>query len=73
MSTLGPLSQAWTSAEASLPLGWQLSGLYRFDDLWIDLGEGPAFDDYLSDSGEYAEQALRRLADQLRELRGAHG
>jgi hypothetical protein len=32
MAPLGALSQAWTSAEASLPLGWQLSGLYRFDE-----------------------------------------
>jgi hypothetical protein len=31
---LGALSQAWVSVEASLPLGWQLSGLWRFDDLW---------------------------------------
>jgi hypothetical protein len=34
------------------------------------LGEGPAFDDYLSGSGQYAEHALRRLADRLRERRG---
>jgi len=40
MAALGALSQAWTSAEASLPLGWQLSGLCRFDELWIALGEG---------------------------------
>jgi len=33
MAPLGALSQAWTSAEASLPLGWQVSGLYLFDDL----------------------------------------
>ena len=33
MAALGALSQAWTSAEASLPLGWQLSGLYHFDEL----------------------------------------
>ena len=26
------LSQAWTSAGASLPLHWQFRGLYRFDD-----------------------------------------
>lgn len=59
------------AAEASLPLGWRLSGLWRFDDLWIALSEGPAFDDYLSGSGQYAEQALRRLADRLRERRGS--
>ena len=70
MAPLGALSQAWTSAEASLPLGWQLSGLYRFDEFWIALGEGPAFDDYASGTGQYAEQALRRLADRLREQRG---
>ena len=52
------------------PLGWQLSGLYRFDDLWVGLAEGPAFDDYASGTGQYAEQALRRLADRLRERRG---
>jgi hypothetical protein len=69
MAALGALSQAWTSAEASLPLGWQLSGLYRFDDLWIGLAEGPAFDDYASGSGQHAEQALRRLSDRLRERR----
>ena len=42
MAPLGALSQAWTSAEASLPLGWQLSGLYRFDELWVGLAEGPS-------------------------------
>ena len=68
--SLGALSQAWTSAEASLPPGWRVSGLWRFDDLWVALGEGPAFEDYLSGTGQYAEQALRRLADRLRERRG---
>ena len=70
MAPLGALSQAWTSAEASLPLGWQLSGLYRFDELWVALAEGEAFDDYASGTGGYAEQSLRRLADRLRERRG---
>ena len=49
--------------------GLRLDGLssdrWRFDDLWIALGEGPTFDDYLSGSGQYADQ-LRRLADRLR-------
>lgn len=67
---LGALTMAWTSAEASRPLGWQISGLWRFGDVWIALAEGPAFDDYTSGSGQYAEQALRRLADRLRERRG---
>lgn len=49
-----------------MPHGRQLSGLWRFD----DLAEGPDFDDYASGSGQYAEQALRRLSDRLRERRG---
>ena len=71
MAPLGALSQAWVSAEASVPLGWRVSGLWRFDDLWIALSEGPAFDDYVSGSGQHAEQALRRLADRLKERRGS--
>ena len=70
MSTLGALTAAWTAAEAALPIGWQIRGLWRFDDLWIALSEGPTFDDYLSGCGQYADQALRRLSDQLRERRG---
>lgn len=70
MSPLGALSQAWVAAEAAAPLGWRLSGLWCFGDLWISLAEGPAFDDYVSGSGQYAEQALRRLSDRLRERRG---
>jgi hypothetical protein len=70
MARLGALSQAWVSAEAALPLDWQVTGLYRFGDLWVGLAEGPAFDDYTSGSGLFAEQALRRLSDRLRERRG---
>jgi len=70
MAPLGALSQAWVSAEASLPLGWQIRGLWRFDDLWVALSEGQTFDDYLSGCGQYADQALRRLIDRLRERRG---
>jgi hypothetical protein len=71
MAPLGALSQAWVSAEASLPLGWQIGGLRRFDDLWIALSEGPGFEDYRSACGQYADQALRRLSDRLRERRGS--
>jgi hypothetical protein len=71
MAPLGALSQAWVSAKASLPHGWQISGLYRFDDLWVGLAESPDFDDYASGSGQFAEQALRRLSDRLRERRGS--
>lgn len=71
MAPLGALTLAWTAAEAALPLGWRVNGLYRFDDTWIALSEGPMFDDYESGSGRYAEQALRRLGDRLRERRGS--
>jgi hypothetical protein len=30
MPPLGALTQAWTAAEAALPLGWQVSGLHRY-------------------------------------------
>ena len=49
--------------------GWRRD-LYRFDDMWVGLAEGPEFDDYASGSGQHAEQALRRLSDRLRERRG---
>jgi hypothetical protein len=70
MAPLGALSQAWVSAEASLPLGWQISGLWRFEDLWVALSQGPAFEDYVSGSGPHADQALRRMVDRLRDRRG---
>ena len=71
MAPLGALSQSWVSAEASLPLGWQISGLWGFEGLWVALSEGPGWDDYLSGCGQHADQALRRLADRLRERRGS--
>ena len=61
---------AWVAAEAAAPIGWHVEGLWRFDGEWIALSQGPAFDDYLSGSGQNADQALRRLADRLRERRG---
>jgi hypothetical protein len=70
MPPLGALTQAWTAAEAALPLGRQITGLYRFGERWIGLAEGPAFEDYASGSGQYAEQALRRLSDRLAQRRG---
>lgn len=70
MSTLGALSMAWVSAEAALPLGWRLTGLMAFGDEWVAFSSGPASDQHVEASGRYAEQALRRLADALRELRG---
>jgi hypothetical protein len=54
MAPLGALSQAWVSAEASLPLGWSIIGLWRFGESWIALSEGPDRA-YLDASGRYAE------------------
>ncbi|HKO33771.1 MAG TPA: hypothetical protein VJY85_08510 [Candidatus Limnocylindria bacterium] len=70
MAPLGALSQAWTSAAASLPLGWEISGLWRFGELWVTLAQRPEFDDYASGTGPYEYVALQRLADRLRERRG---
>ncbi len=70
MAPLGALTQAWTAAEAALPLGWSNAGVWRFDGTWIALAEGPAFDDYLSGLGRFVAQALHRLSDRLRERRG---
>jgi hypothetical protein len=63
MPPLGALTQAWTTAGAALPLGWQVADPYRFDDLWVGPAEGPGFEDYASRTGQYAEQALRWLSD----------
>jgi len=41
MAPLGTLSQAWVSAEALLPLGWQISGLWRFGELWVSWVKAP--------------------------------
>ena len=70
MTTLGALSQAWTSAEAALPLGWHVTGLMRFGGQWVAFSEGPTADDHIEASGIYAYQALQRLSDRLQERRG---
>jgi hypothetical protein len=70
MAPLGALTQAWPAAQATPPLGWHVAGAWRFDETWIALGEGPAFDDDASGAGRFAEQALHRLSDRMRERRG---
>ena len=94
MAPLGALSQAWVSAEASLPLGWGIDGLMQlwvygqFSDTaggeeWPDAGKAPwvAIATHELDTdphgsgmvlggGSTPEQALRRLADRLRNRRG---
>ena len=70
MAPLGALSQAWVTAEASLPQGWEIAGVWRFGEEWIALSEGPDRD-YLDASGPFPHEALRRLAAALLERRGS--
>jgi hypothetical protein len=42
MSTLGALRQAWTAADAALPLGLTRRRHFRLEDTWIGLAEGPS-------------------------------
>jgi hypothetical protein len=71
VASLGTLSQAWVTAEASLPLGWRITGLMRFGYEWIAFSEGPTDDEHIEASGAFVVQALNRLADRLRERRGS--
>lgn len=43
MPRLGALRQALTDLESTLPLGWPVSGQYRFGELWIGVAEGSAY------------------------------
>jgi hypothetical protein len=71
---LGALSMAWITAEASLPLGWQLIGVWRDQDApsaWMAVASGPHQPaDMATGKGDQPEKALKRLADVLRERRG---
>jgi hypothetical protein len=71
MAPLGALSQAWVTAEASLPLGWQITGLMRFGDEWIAFSEGPSSDEHIEASGAFVVQAFNHLDERLRERRGS--
>jgi hypothetical protein len=75
MGTLGVLSQAWVTAEASLPFGWQLIGVWRDQesaDEWMAVASGPLQpSDMATAKGDQPEKTLRRLADALCELRGS--
>jgi len=71
---LGALSMAWISAEAAMPLGWHLVGVWRDQDApgeWMAVAGGPNQpDDMLTGRGDQPDKALGRLADALRERRG---
>jgi hypothetical protein len=64
---------AWVEAEAAMPLGWQLVGVWRDQDApgeWMAVASGshqPA--DMATGKGDQPEKALRRLAEALRKLR----
>jgi hypothetical protein len=69
---LGALSQAWVTAEASLPLGWRLMALVRQTDSddWLATAAGPLEGQTVHGRGAQPNQALRRLADELRQTKG---
>lgn len=69
---LGVLSLAWVAAEASMPLGWRLMALVRQPDSddWLATAAGPLDGQTLHGRGGQPERALRRLAEELRRMRG---
>jgi hypothetical protein len=73
MAALGALSHAWTSADTALPLNWRIGGLYRFDELWVGLAEGPEFDDYLSGSGSTPSRRSATSGPAARAARSCDG
>ena len=75
MAPLGALSQAWVSAEASLPQGWRIMSLTRDEDAerWTPYARGPLQPtDLVTSRGDHPAQALVRLADALSHRDGAH-
>jgi hypothetical protein len=65
---LGAMSMAWISAEAAMPLGWRLMALVRQPDSddWLATAAGPLDGQTAHGRGGQPDQALRRLADELR-------
>jgi hypothetical protein len=70
---LGVLSRAWITVEASMPLGWRLMALVRQTDSddWLATAAGPLDGQTVHGRGAQPERALRRLADELRRIRGS--
>jgi hypothetical protein len=72
---LGVLSQAWVAADASLPLDWQLVGVWRNQDApgeWMPVASGPNQpEDMATGKSDQPYKALQRLAETLREIRGS--
>jgi hypothetical protein len=72
MAPLGALSQAWVEAEASMPLGWRLMALVRQPDSddWQATAAGLLDGQTVHGRGGQPERALRRLAEELRRIKG---
>ena len=70
--TLGVLSMAWISVEASMPPGWRLMALVRQPDSdeWQATAAGPLDGQTVHGRGGQPERALRRLAEELRRIKG---
>jgi hypothetical protein len=64
---------AWVTVEASLPLGWRLMALVRQPDSddWQATAAGPLDGQTVRGRGGRPDPALRRLADELRRIRGS--
>ena len=64
------LSTAWVQAEASMPLGWRLMALVRQTDSddWLATAAGPLDGQTVHGRGAQPEQALDRLADEVRRI-----
>ena len=63
---------AWVTAEAAMPLGWRLMALVRQTDSddWLATAAGPLDGQTVHGRASQPDQALRRLADELRRIRG---
>jgi hypothetical protein len=68
----GVLSMAWVAVEAALPLGWRLMAVVRQPDSddWQATAAGPLDGQTVHGRGGQPDQALRRLAEELRRIRG---
>ena len=75
MAPLGVLGQAWVAAEASLPRDWQLIGVWRDQEApgeWMAVASGPHQpEDMMTGKGSQPHNALERLAEALRLLKGS--
>ena len=65
------LSVSWMEAQAAMPLGWRLMALVRDPetDGWLATAAGPLDGQTAHGRASDPDQALRRLANELRRLR----